>query len=46
MVEINLWANKYTSLPPQRKEMQAEVKKDKEGFMKNTILALKQHIIS
>ncbi|PVH24290.1 winged helix-turn-helix transcriptional regulator [Sphingobacterium corticibacter] len=33
MVEINLWANKYFSLPAERKEEIAEVKRNKEGFI-------------
>ena len=35
MVEINLWADKYFTLPPERKEMIDEVKKDKETFIKD-----------
>ncbi|WP_262710997.1 winged helix-turn-helix transcriptional regulator [Pedobacter hiemivivus] len=34
MIEINLWADKYFTLPEERKEMLAEVKKDKEAFIK------------
>jgi len=34
MVEINLWAEKYFSLPAGRKAMLKEVKKDKAGFIK------------
>jgi DNA-binding HxlR family transcriptional regulator len=34
MVEINLWAEKYFSIPEDRKEMLKEVKKDKIGFIK------------
>src|SRR5947209_7840712 len=34
MIEINLWAEKYFSLPADRKEMLNEVKKDKIGFIK------------
>jgi len=34
MIEINLWADKYFMLPPDRKEMLNELRKDKEGFIK------------
>ena len=34
MVEINLWAEKYFSIPKDRKAMLQEVKKDKAGFIK------------
>lgn len=34
MIEINLWADKYFTLSAERKEMLAEVKKDKEAFIK------------
>ncbi|WP_113654638.1 winged helix-turn-helix transcriptional regulator [Pedobacter namyangjuensis] len=34
MIEINLWADKYFTLPPDRKEMLNELRKDKEGFIK------------
>ena len=42
MIEINLWADKYFSLPPERKEMLKEVKKDKEKFIKSWIKELKK----
>lgn len=44
MVEINLWADKYSTLPPERKEMVEEVKKDKEGFIQNTMTQMQKHI--
>ena len=44
MVEINLWADKYSNLPPARKEMLEEVKKDKQGFIEKTLSELKTHI--
>ena len=44
MIEINLWADKYSTLPPARKEMLKEVKKDKEGFIEKTISELQKHI--
>lgn len=34
MIEINLWAEKYSSIPADRKAMLKEVKKDKAGFIK------------
>ena len=34
MVEINLWAEKYFTIPDERKAMLKEVKKDKAGFIK------------
>ena len=34
MIEINLWAEKYFSIPADRKTMLKEVKKDKAGFIK------------
>jgi DNA-binding HxlR family transcriptional regulator len=34
MVEINLWAEKYFSIPEDSKEILKEVKKDKIGFIK------------
>ena len=34
MIEINLWADKYFTLPPDRKEMLNELRKDKEEFIK------------
>jgi DNA-binding HxlR family transcriptional regulator len=37
MVEINIWAHKYGTLPKERLEMIASVKKDKELFIKEKI---------
>lgn len=34
IIEINLWAEKYFSIPEDRKAMLKEVKKDKPGFIK------------
>lgn len=34
MIEINLWAEKYYTIPADRKAMLKDVKKDKEGFIK------------
>lgn len=35
MIEINLWAEKYFSIPADRKAMLKEVKKDKPGFIRS-----------
>ncbi|KLT65526.1 helix-turn-helix domain-containing protein [Pedobacter sp. BMA] len=40
MMEINLWADKYFALPKERKAMLEEVKKDKEGFIREKTIAL------
>lgn len=34
LLEINLWAEKYSDIPADRKAMLKEVKKDKPGFIK------------
>lgn len=34
MIEINLWAEKYFTIPAERKAMLIEVKKDKDAFIK------------
>ena len=44
MIEINLWANKYFSLPEDRKTILKEVKKGKEKFIKAWIKELKSSI--
>ena len=36
MIEINIWADKYFTLPEERKALLKEVKKDKAGFIKKT----------
>src|SRR3982750_4997056 len=41
MIEISLWAEKYFSLPPGRKAMLKEVKKDKTEFIKTAMKKLK-----
>jgi len=43
MIEINLWADQYFTLPPSRKEMLEEVKKDKEAFLRNKKAELLAH---
>ena len=40
MIEISLWAEKYFSLPEDRKAMLKEVKKDKAGFIKAALKEL------
>jgi DNA-binding HxlR family transcriptional regulator len=40
MIEISLWAEKYFTLPEDRKAMLKEVKKDKAGFIKAAIKEL------
>jgi DNA-binding HxlR family transcriptional regulator len=37
IIEINLWAEKYYTIPEAQKEILIEVKKDKEGFIKKTM---------
>lgn len=43
MVEINLWASKYFTLSAERNAMLAEVKKDKDAFIKNKTIELLEH---
>jgi len=40
MIEINLWADKYFTLPKESKEMLKEVRKDKEAFLREKAAAL------
>lgn len=42
LVEVHLWAEKYLTIPPQIKTFIKEAKKDKEGFIKASIKALKE----
>ena len=42
MIEINLWAEKYFTIPVDRKAMLKEVKKDKEGFIKARMKELRK----
>lgn len=44
MIEINLWAEKYFTIPVERTTMLKEIKKDKERFIKTTINDLKKSI--
>lgn len=43
MVEINLWASKYFTLSAERNAMLAEVKKDKDAFIKDKTIELLAH---
>nr|WP_314896099.1 helix-turn-helix domain-containing protein [uncultured Flavobacterium sp.] len=42
MIEINLWADKYFTLPAERKALLEEIKKDKEAFIKAQTKELKE----
>lgn len=42
MIEISIWAEKYFSIPEDRKAMLKEVKKDKAGFIKAAIKELER----
>ncbi|MDR6784963.1 DNA-binding HxlR family transcriptional regulator [Pedobacter africanus] len=44
MIEINLWASKYFTLPAERKNLLEEVKKDKEGFIREKTAELLEHL--
>ena len=44
MIEINLWAEKYFTIPADRKAMLKEVKKDKEVFIKTATNELKKAV--
>jgi DNA-binding HxlR family transcriptional regulator len=43
MIEINLWAEKYFTIPEERKAMLKEVKKDKAAFIKSMTKELERH---
>ena len=42
LIEINLWAEKYFTIPADRKAMLKEVKRDKEGYIKASVKELKE----
>ena len=42
MIEISLWAEKYFSIPAERKAMLKEVKKDKTAFIKSATKELER----
>jgi DNA-binding HxlR family transcriptional regulator len=43
MIEINLWADKYFTLPAERKEVLKEVKKNKVAFIKEKVAELLEY---
>ena len=45
LIEINLWAEKYSVIPESQAMVLEEVKKDKEGFIKEKIEALKREVL-
>lgn len=44
MIEINVWADKYFTLPAERKAVLTEVMKDKESFLKDKTRELIEHL--
>lgn len=42
MIEIHLWADKYSSIPPERNALIKELKKDKDAFIKSYTNQLKK----
>lgn len=42
MVEINLWAEKYLTIPEERRPMLKAIKKDKPGFIKSSVKELRK----
>ena len=44
MIEINLWAEKYFTIPVERKAMLKEVKKNKEAFIKIAMKELQKAV--
>lgn len=42
MIEINLWVEKYYSIPAERKTMLKEIKKDRNGFIQSKSKELKR----
>lgn len=43
LIEIHLWADKYSIIPPEIKALVKEVKKDKEAFIKAYTKKLQKH---
>ncbi|MNV47559.1 HTH-type transcriptional regulator YodB [compost metagenome] len=43
MIEIHLWADKYSTIPPERNAIIKELKNDKEAFIKSYTKQLKKH---
>jgi len=46
LLEINLWAEKYFTIPEDRKAILKEAKKDKTGFIKSMSKELKKQVQS
>ncbi|MCP2028524.1 DNA-binding HxlR family transcriptional regulator [Flavobacterium sp. HSC-32F16] len=44
IVEINLWAEKYTEIPEERKEFLAQINADKERFIRNAFKELESNL--
>ncbi|MCI9845499.1 winged helix-turn-helix transcriptional regulator [Flavobacterium pectinovorum] len=44
IIEINLWAEKYTEIPEERKEFLAQINADKEGFIRNAFKELESNL--
>lgn len=42
MIEINIWADKYLTIPIEQREILKEIKKDKEAFIKMRTKELKE----
>jgi len=45
LIEINLWAEKYSEIPESQKMILNEVKKDKVGFIEERIEELKREVL-
>lgn len=43
MIEIHLWADKYSTIPPERNAIIKELKNNKEAFIKSYTKQLKKH---
>lgn len=43
MIEIHLWADKYSNIPPERNAIINELKNNKEAFIKSYTKQLKEH---
>jgi len=43
MIEIHLWADKYSAIPPERNAIIKELKNNKEAFLKSYTKLLKKH---
>jgi len=45
LIEINLWAEKHSEIPESQKMILNDVKKDKAGFIEETIEELKREVL-